>query len=290
MGHEHTWRIIGAMTTKNEFSGLEVFGLCLHFAALGRGSGFSGAAWRGLMGQALFRSVCSFPVPACATCPALGACAYPTLFKPVHDAALPPFWLHGWQHRRETWTVGVRWLGARNVFAVGEWLAALGDRGAGMSFSGSPVRLELASMPATDGAAWRPGVGWLTMPAAVTLTDGLPPQQTCRVRFVSPLVSKHVGDPLFGALHTRLQRLVQQHGDGSDLPRPALPWRCRVLARKTIRIPLARRVLAGTQWDLELSEIDADAWRMLYAGSELHAGGQTGVGCGQYELLPAVEA
>lgn len=278
------------MTTRSEFSGLEVFGLCLHFATDGRGSGFAGAAWRGLMGQALFRSVCSFPAPACATCPALGACAYPNLFKPLPDAALPPFWLHGWHRGRAGWTVGVRWLGAGNVFAVGEWLAALAGEEAGLLFGGSPARLERATTSPTTGVVWRRGAGWLAMPAALALQDGRSSPPACQVRFVAPLVSKHVDDPLFGALHTRLQRLVQQHGDGTNLPRPAQPWRCRVLAWKTIRVPLARRVLAGTQWDLELSEIDADAWRMLRAGSELHAGGQTGIGCGQYEILPVADA
>lgn len=277
------------MTRRSEFYGLETFGLRLRFAAAGRGSGFAGAAWRGLMGQALFRSVCSFPAPACATCPALGACAYPKMFKSLHDAALPPFWLHGCQRGRAGWTVGVRWLGAQNAFAIGEWLAALASTEADLSFGGAPALLEGASATATTDAIWRRGTGWLTMPVALALTDDMPPP-ACRVRFVSPLVSKHVGDPLFGALHTRLQRLVQQHGDGGELPRPALPWRCRVLAQKAIRIPLARRMLAGAEWDLELSEIDADAWLLLRAGVELHAGGQAGMGCGQYHILPIAEA
>lgn len=282
MGHNRE------MTNSSNFHGLEAFGLDLHFVATGRGSGFSGAAWRGLMGQALFRTVCSFPAPACATCPALGACAYPNLFKPLSEAALPPFWLHGWQRGRAGWTIGVRWLGAGNVFAVGEWLAALASGNADQLFGGSPARLEHATSP-TTGVLWRRGTGWLAMPVALALTDGAPPP-ACRVRFIAPLVSKHVGDPLSGALHTRLQRLVQQHGDGTDLPRPTPPWHCRVLTQRTLRIPLARRMLAGTEWDLELRDIDADAWRMLCAGRELHAGGQAGIGCGQYDILPVDDA
>ncbi len=275
------------MTTTRDFCGLDVFGLTLHFAATGHGNGFAGGAWRGLLGQALFSSVCPFPAPACATCPALGACAYPKLFKPLPDAALPPFWLHGWQRGRAGWRVGVRWLGRHNAFAVGEWLAALAS--AEVAFAGAPARLQHASLPATSGDAWRAAAGWLAIPAALALADG-PPPRACRVRCVSPLVSKHVGDPLFGALHTRLQRLVQQHGDGAVLARPAAPWRCRVLAQKAVRIPLARRLLTGSEWDLELSAIDADAWPLLCAGVELHAGGQAGMGCGQYEILAAAAA
>lgn len=290
MVHEGRWGIIRAMTRRSEFFGLDGFGLSLHFAAIGRGSGFAGSAWRGLMGQALFRTVCSLPAPACSGCPALGACAYPMVFKPLLETALPPFWLHGWRRGREGWTVGVRWLGAQNTFAVGEWLAALADGADDMRFGGSPARLEYATIPESGTAVWRSGRGWLGTLAGLVLNDGSPPPATCRVRFVSPLVSKHTGEPLFGALHTRLQRLVRQHGDGSDLPRPAQPWRCGVREHKVIRIPLARRLLAGTEWDLELRQIDADAWRMLCAGSELHAGGQTGIGCGQYEILPLADA
>jgi len=277
------------MTNGSRFCGLEVFGLDLHFTGGGRGSGLAGAAWRGLMGQALFGAVCSFPAPACATCPALGACAYPKLFKPVADTALPPFWLHGWQRGRTGWRVGIRWLGAGNGFSVGEWLAALSVSGANLSFGGAAAQLAHATVPATTRRAWRSGEGWVSMAAALALTDGQPPPSACRVRFLTPLVSKHSGDPLYGALHTRLQRLVQQHGDGAELPRLALPWRCQVLAQKAQRIPLARRMLAGTEWELELNEIDPRAWPMLRAGIELHAGGQTGMGCGQYEILAVAE-
>ena len=203
---------------------------------------------------------------------------------------MPPFWLHGWRRGREGWTVGVRWLGAQNTFAVGEWLAALADGADDMLFDGSPARLEYATIPEGSMAVWRRGAGWLGTPVGLALNEGTPPLPACRVRFVSPLVSKHTGEPLFGALYTRVQRLVRQHGDGTDMPRPAQPWRCRVLNKKVIRIPLARRWLAGTVWDLELREIDADAWWILRAGSELHAGGQTGIGCGQYVILPLVDA
>ena len=272
------------------FHGLKAFGLRLQFSAVGCGSGFAGAAWRGLLGQALSGAVCTYPAPACASCPSLGSCAYPNLFKPVDDTALPPFWLHDWRRGHDEWTVDIRWLGAGSGFAIGEWLAALSGGGAGLSFGGEPVRLKRAVAPVTGRRAWSPREGWMAVPAALALVDGTMPPPACRVRFVTPLVSKHAGDPLFGALHTRLQRLVQQHGDGADLPRPAAPWRSRVLTQKDMRIPLARRLLAGTQWDLELSGIDDDAWTMLRAGVELHAGGQTGMGCGHYEILPAVEA
>jgi hypothetical protein len=275
------------MTITSRWHGLDLFGLELRFSPAGRGSGFAGAAWRGLMGQSLFRAACSYPAPACGNCPAAGSCAYPGLFKPLAEAALPPFWLHGWQHRQDGWRVQVRWLGDRR-FALGEWLAGLGNGNPDQIYDGVPVRLECAATVGTGKAAWRRDAGWLAPPAALPLTPPAP-QEVCRVRFVTPLVSKHSGDPLFGALHTRLQRLVRQHGDGTVLPRPDSPWHCRVIAQKTRHVPLARRALSGTEWDLELSQIAPAAWESLWAGAELHAGGQTGMGCGCYEILPAAK-
>ena len=286
--YRHPSIIIIKMTNEIEFHGLDPYGLRLHFASAGRGSGFPGAAWRGLMGQALSRAVCLFPAPSCTTCPAVSACAYPNLFKPIGDTALPPFWLHNWQRENGGWTVGIRWLGARNGFAIGEWLSALAADAA-LSFGGEAARLEYATALPTAKPAWRRNSGWVTMPTPLVLPKKTPHQTACQVRFVTPLVSKHGGDPLFGALHTRLQRLVQQHGDASELSSPALPWRCRVIAQKEKRIPLAKRMLTGTQWELELTEIDATVWPMLRAGVELHAGGQTGMGCGQYEIILATE-
>lgn len=264
--------------------GLDIFGLDLRFAGGGRGNGFAGAAWRGLLGQALCGAVCPFPAPACATCPSAAGCAYPELFKPVHESLLAPFWLHGWRRSQAGWVLGIRWLGAGHAPAVGEWLAALGRAGAGLAFGGASTTLVGAEAAGSRSSAWTPAQGLRLPLRPLALSDPGSPPAACRVRFVTPLVSKHAGDPLFGPLHTRLQRLVRQHGDGSPLPRPAQPWRCRVAASKAVRIPLARRVLAGALLDLELDEIDPDAWRMLCAGQELHAGGQAGMGCGQYRI------
>lgn len=270
------------MTGTLAWHGLEVFGLDLHFSSGGPGNGFAGAAWRGLLGHALCRAVCIFSSPACASCPSAGSCAYPALFKPVDDATLPPFWLHGWQRNGGGWHLGIRWLGQRHHI-VGEWLAALSKDSQECLFDGRPVRLELAMHPGSDIVAWRPDSGVLReQPLPLASHD--PPPQTCRVRCITPLVSKHTGDPLYGALHTRLQRLVRQHGDGSELKRLDSPWDCKVIEQKPRRIPLARRMLSGTTWELELTAIDPTAWQMLVAGSELHAGGQTGLGCGHFVI------
>ncbi len=275
------------MTNGNPFCGLDAFGLLLHFNGFGREIGFSGSAWRGLMGQALFRSVCLYPSPVCATCPSAGICAYTQLFKPLDEAALPPFWLHGWRRNSNGWTVGIRWLGRGNCYAVGEWLVALSHENAGLSFGGSPVRLIRADAETSGKTAWISDTGWRASPDSIALATEKPVPASCRVRFITPLVSKHVGDPLFGALHTRTQRLVQQYGDGSVVPRPSSPWTAREIRTEQRRIPILRRVLKGKLCEMELSDIAPEAWVLLNAGVELHAGGQAGMGCGHYEILAA---
>lgn len=271
-------------TAQPGFHGLDIFGLDLHFAGGGRGSGFAGAAWRGLLGQALCAAVCPYPTPACAACPTVGSCAYPDLFKPVDAARLPPFWLHDWQRGREGWRVGLRWVGDKSL-ALGEWLAALAQDAPHLSFSGTRARLTHAISAADSSLTWQAGSGWRTPLRPLVLLPSSQPPRTCRIAFRAPLVSKHGGDPLYGALHTRLQRLVALYGDGCELPRSDLPWDCRVLDRKERRIPLAKRMLSGIEWQLELTAIDPAAWSLLQAGAELHAGGQTGMGCGRYALV-----
>ncbi len=268
----------------DSFYGLTVYGLQLHFKGGSQISGFAGAAWRGLMGGVLQNAVCSFPSPVCATCPSVSTCVYPNLFKPTVEAMLPPFWLHGWHRVPKGWIVGIRWIGHNRDFAIGEWLNALAHSSNGFSIGGQSVQLDHAVSASAGQLAWCQKQGWRTRPEPLPLSRPYPASQACHVRCLTPLVSKHAGNPLFGALHTRVQRLVLQHGDGSALPRPAQPWRCQEVTQQFQRLALSKRILTGSLWQLELIELDVDAWALLCAGLELHAGGQTSMGCGQYEI------
>lgn len=270
---------------RDSFFGLSVYGLQLHFNGGGSINGLAGAAWRGLMGGVLHRAVCSYPSPVCATCPSLSTCVYPTLFKPTVEAMLPPFWLHGWERVANGWVVGIRWIGRNRDYAVGEWLGTLADAGNSFSIGSKRVQLDYAVSAATGQLLWCSKQGWRAAAQAMPLGRPYPPSKACRVRFFTPLVSKHASNPLFGALHTRVQRLILQHGDGSQLPRPERPWNCQVVEQHEQRIALSKRVLVGSLWCLDLSEMDADTWNLLNAGLELHAGGQTGLGCGHYEII-----
>jgi hypothetical protein len=268
----------------DSFFGLSVYGLELHFTGGGQVHGLAGAHWRGLMGGVLHRFVCSYPTPVCMPCPKSSTCTYTNLFKPTQDAVLSPFWLHGWQRVSKGWIVTIRWIGNNNAYAVGEWLDALANAGGGYSIGGQVVRLEHAVSAASGNLVWSKKQGWHTSPVPIALTVSTPVPKKSHVEFLTPLISKHSGNPLFGALHTRIQRLVLQYGDGREIPRPEQPWSLRVVAQQEQRIALSKRVLTGSLWYLELSEIKDAAWELLNAGLELHAGGQTSMGCGHFKV------
>lgn len=252
-----------------------------------------GETWRGLLGQSLFNAVCPYPQANCTACPQLASCAYPQLFKPLDPTRLQPLWVHGWQRETPGWRVGLRWLGQQD-HQLSPWLSALAKMEsaapfkAGPHFAGAAIRLRKASHPLTGETLWTPHDYWLAAPGRLPFADHLPETLLttgCEVKFVTPLVSKHSGDPLFAALYTRLQRLIQHHGNAAALPRPSQPWQSRVLNKQPWQARLARRHLRGALWHLELSRIAPDALPLLAAGTQLHAGGQTACGCGQYNIV-----
>lgn len=266
--------------------GLAVFGLELEFETKGRGNAFPGSAWRGLLGHALANKVCVREQPQCSSCPLVGQCAYPRLFKPLDTTALAPFWVHGWRRCAKGWRVGVRWVGEGEFARVLEWLDGLAGEDKERRFGGEPATLSAAFDASGERKVWSPAKEMKGAMPPIALVGNDPPPQACLVTMVTPLVSKHTGDPLYGALATRVQRLVQAFGSGETLPRPVLPWRAQVRDRRERAIPLDRRLLAGEEFLLELTDIDPFAWELLQAGRELHAGGQAGLGCGRYLIEP----
>ena len=273
------------MTSSRLIESLPLYGLRLHFHGGGAVRGFAGAAWRGLLGQALTRSVCSYAAaPVCVSCPRLNACAYPRLFKSPDEERLPPFWLHRWRRKAPDWQLEVRWLGEEQNFALGGWLHALAQQDDTQHIGGQPVRLLSAHDPRKGKKLWSADKGWQALPVALPLSLQAEPPAACRVRSLSPLISKHQRDLLYGALHTRLQRLIVHYGNAEVLPRPRDPWQARVLEQRTVSAPLAKRVLQGNKWLIEIDQIDPEAWLQLQAGQEFHAGGQAGMGCGLYRI------
>lgn len=274
---------MGSNITAFTVFGLDLFGLNLHFNGGGQGNGFVGSAWRGLMGQALHLGVCHLPSPLCTRCPKAAVCVYPNLFKPCDGKRLPPFWLHGWQRHRRGWTVGIRWIGTAQHYGIGQWLHALSQPSKLMMLGGQSLRLERVTS-LSGSSLWDSTRGWRTLPEAIKLCSQAPSPDRCVIRFLTPLVSKHDGDLLFAPLRTRAQRLINQYGDGRPLAYTATPWTTQVMDCKKQHIPLARRTLTGVLPVLELSALEPGAWDLLLAGSEWHAGGQTALGCGHYQI------
>lgn len=270
--------------------GLQAFGLELAFRNGANAHGYAGAEWRGLMGRALAEAVCVRASPECDGCALVSQCAYPRLFKPMDTTAPPPFWLHGWRRVSGGWTVGVRWLGHEHGSRVDQWLRALSKPDDARIFGRKPVTLMAAHVPGEGKPIWRADNGFCRTPPPLPLAAPIGVPARVAVRMRTPLVSKHAGDPLYGALMTRLQRLVNRYGNGAPLRRDAPPWRCAMVECRDQRLPLARRVLAGRIMTLELRHIAPAAWQALNVGLELHAGGQAGLGCGHYEVLPATRA
>jgi len=238
---------------------------------------FYGYPLRGLLGRALFDTVCLYADrrndKACSSCHLRHHCAYPKVFKPVETDRLPPYWVHGWeavgQRLRYDWYV----LEAALPY-LDAWLHGL-QRHWRQNQGG-----ELAVWDSLTG---RPLIAGRTL-----LLDALMPLSppavgaACQLQTLSPLISKHRGDPLYGPLRTRLQRLIQLYGDASRLDIEPQPWSCVTRLEKPVNISMTRRILQGYHYQFELSQITESARELLQWGVCLHAGGHATVGCGAY--------
>lgn len=257
--------------------GLRVYGLQLELPAPHR-TAFLGHHLRGLLGRVLFDTVCLYAGQkddrACGQCPLRERCAYPLAFKPLEPDRLAPYWLHRWHRRganvRFTWHVL-----EQAIPHLEAWLFGLQRH---LSHQGS-----LAIVDAATGAPVS-SHGVIRLDALHALSPPETSSRSCRFQALSPLASKHQGDPLHGALRTRLQRLIQHYGDGSRLAIEEQPWECETESELAVDIVLERRVLRGQLYRLNLQRITEPAWEMLRWGQCLHAGGHTSVGCGAYAL------
>jgi hypothetical protein len=259
--------------------GLRVYGLRLDLPAPHR-SVFPGHHVRGLLGRALFDTVCLYAGQrddrACADCPLRSRCAYPQVFKPTEPDRLAPYWLHQWERRGAnlccTWHVLEQVRPHLDAWLFGlqrHWLRNYSD-----------------SLRVWDAATGAPLVdnGVLRMDELQPLVLPVLPADGCRLQALTPIISKHQGDPLYGALRTRAQRLIQHYGDGARLLIEDRPWESVVESELAVDIALERRVLRGHVYRLRMQRITEPARELLAWGQWLHAGGHTSVGCGAYAL------
>ncbi|MDD5037019.1 MAG: hypothetical protein PHE55_20015 [Methylococcaceae bacterium] len=259
--------------------GLRVYGLQLDLPAPRR-STFLGHHLRGLLGRALFETVCLYAGQkddrACAQCPLQARCAYPLVFKPVEPDRLAPYWLHYWQLRgpyvRCTWHV----LEQAHTH-LEAWLFGLQRHW---------PHLRQEPLTILDVATGAPVLsdGVIRLDALHALAPPEMSSQSYRLQTLTPLVSKHRGDPLYGALRTRLQRLIQHYGDGARLIIEEQPWKCEMESELAVDVVLDRRALQGHLYRMNLRGISEPARELLQWGRCLHAGGHTSVGCGAYTL------
>ena len=260
--------------------GLAVYGVRLSWDNGPRWPTFPGNTLRGLLGQSLFDNVCLFSAsgpPHCAGCALNTRCAYPGIFKPIESDRLPPYWLYDWHLSADRQSCVLHLLPPA-LPHVEAWLDGL-NRHLVKAYRG---RLTDAVDIASECLLWQDGAMRSGQPTPIPFPR--PTETAVAWHTQTPLVSKHRGDPVYGALHTRLQRLVNTYGDGETLPREAMPWQSRLVTRHPVAIPLERRVVAGTHLHVELREITPASQSLLGAGALLHAGGETSLGCGRYRM------
>ncbi len=280
------------MLRLTEFHGLRIYGLdcTLHSPQPLTRRGFYGGWLRGVLGHALFRGNCVYPEPRCPECALRGGCPYPQVFKPHllpgPDDQLPPYLLHNWGSTPAGIRFSLLLLNPALGFAE-NWLRQM-DRFLPELEIGGQLGARLGDVRdlASGQVVFRSG---RFVPGArlTPLQPPLPNGERLTVEWLTPLVTKRQDeDPLWGALRTRLQRLVNVYGDGKPVAPPATtPWRltaARLQPQTVLQGLDSRRVIHGLRGELELADLTPLGAQLLATGSYLHAGGEVTLGFGRY--------
>lgn len=280
------------MARLTDFHGLRVYGLdcTLHSPQPLNLRGYYGGMLRGVLGHTLFRGNCVYPEPRCAECALQSGCPYPQVFKPHllpdADDRLPPYLVHRWQPLPTGIRFSLLLLNPALGFAE-NWLRQINRFLPELEIGGQRgVRLHEVRDLASDQPVFRAG-RFLLGAQLNPLQPALPKDEALTVHLLTPLVSKHQHtDPLWGALRTRLQRLVNAYGDGQPLaPLEAAPWRitaARLHLQAIVQGLDSRRRVHGLRGELELADLTPLGATLLAAGSYLHAGGEATLGFGRY--------
>ena len=280
------------MPRLTEFHGLRCYGLdcTLHCLQPLMVRGYYGGVLRGILGHALLRGNCVYPEPGCATCALSSGCPYPQVFKPYllpdQTDRLPPWLLHQWQPLPTGLRFSLLLLNPALAYAE-NWLRQLYRFLPELDLGGQHgARLDEVHDLASGQLLFHADrfvPGGQINPLQPTLPTG----ESLIVHLLTPLVSKHQhADPLWGALRTRLQRLVNAYGDGQPVaPLDAAPWHitaARLHLQDTVQGLDSCRRVHGLRGELELAELTPLGANLLAAGSYLHAGGEATLGFGRY--------
>lgn len=168
---------------------------------------------RGVLDHALFRGNCVYPEPRCPERALRGGCPYyPQIFKPHRllgqDDRLPPYLLHNWGSTPAGIRFSLLLLNPALGFAE-NWLRQMDRFLPELEIGGQfGARLGDVRDLASSQVVFRSGrfvPGARLNPLQPPLPDG----QRLTVEWLTPVVTKRQDeDPLWGALRTRLQRLV----------------------------------------------------------------------------------
>lgn len=261
---------------------------------------FPGVWLRGALGRALWRGSCPWHEAACTACNQRSTCPYLLLFRPdlAPETAhrLPAYWLHDWQMAADGRSLAVVLMVAGSGCAfLALWLEYLRHHTGGFSAESNAGSLHLRQafdlvskqVLFTNDILVEP---FRTQPLPWILPKG----HRLRIELVKPLVSKHAWsseyrDPLLGALHTRVRRLLRDYGQSLPTELDPPPWQVvgGEFQPQTISTGKSRAGrLQGLRGWMEVENL-TDTGRVLLAlGSHVHAGGETSLGCGRITVTP----
>lgn len=247
---------------------------------------YLGITLRGILGRALFAAVCPYPVARCAECSLAAHCQYVQVFKPLDDTRLPAYIVHDWSISDRRLSVTVLLLG--NAAQTAEpWIRGMQHSLSALDwYAKRGVHLQQVTDWVTGNSLFKHGR--FHNHAQLHFLKQWPHcQSAAKVRFITPLLSKHQDqDPLLPALRTRVQRLRQQFGDQGRFDPQQVYWQSEMLATHSISISCnsKHRTIQGHYYQLQLTQFTDIGAALLSAGLWLHAGGQTALGLGRYQL------
>jgi hypothetical protein len=233
---------------------------------------YYGSWLRDFLGQALFSGTCIYSNPQCTNCALRGQCAYPQVFQPsLLQQALPAYVLHDWHvsPNRQSFWFSLIFIGSAVRFAEA-WINHIA------AYVSSEGCLEQVRDLATRRVLFINGR--FKRRARLSPLNFVPLDNSqVLIKMVSPLVSKYQhSDLLLAALRSRLQRLVNDYGNGDNLFLDTIPWRISQLHLHPTIIPRSAEQdysRAGKLGTIVLSQVSSEGAAWLAAGQFLHAGG-----------------
>ena len=251
----------------NDFHGLQCYGL--HFDVYMRkplplANYYSDGHWiYHFLEQALIAGECIYTTPQCSECALREHCAYPQLFK-----SLSGFVLHDWQmspNRQHFWF--------RLIF-MGQTVRYAEDWIKNIAISLKKGTLKYVRDISNNKIVFKNGH---FKPRANLVPLKLYPlhKPYILIRILTPLLHKETS--FWNTLHSRLQELINEYGNGDTLFSSISPWHIH-------KIHLQNSEHLGQLGFIELRDVTVEGAQCLAIGEYLHAGTQTELGYGRFSV------